>query len=243
MKREEQIASAFLKSYFGTDPNYEPLGKSHAPDFCIGATAFEVRRLNQQFFHEDGTAEGLEEVEIKLRRAIGGELAKIPLSPTVGSYFWGMNFARPLKASVSDIAREIAKEALAHYSKGAKVNRTITSGGVTVQLGVLNDSYRNAFVSGYEIDDDSDGMFGEIYLDSIQLALEEKINKTQDIKGQFSRWVLVLVDFILPETLWATELGTIIFDRGHFDSIAVINLDGSLALEWPTDSLRRSLQT
>jgi hypothetical protein len=242
MKREEQIANTFLKEYFGKLPIYEPLGKSVPPDFGIGTTAFEVRRLNQQFFSEDGTAEGLEQVEFKLMKAIRGELAKIPLSPAVGSYFGGVHYERPLNAGVGEIAREVAKEAFAHYSIGPKATKVITSHGVTVQLGPLNNSYRSAFISGYQIDEDSDGMFSEIYLDSIEVALEDKINKTQNIKAQFSNWVLVLVDFILPETLWTAEVGPITLNMGHFKSVVVINPDGTVAMEWPDSSLRSSLR-
>jgi hypothetical protein len=55
MKPEERIASEFLTKHFGKVPTYEPLGQSIPPDFSIGGTAFEVRRLNQRFFREDRT--------------------------------------------------------------------------------------------------------------------------------------------------------------------------------------------
>jgi hypothetical protein len=63
MKPEERIASEFLKKHFGRTPAYEPLGQSIPPDFSMDGTAFEVRRLNQRFLREDGTNEGLEQID------------------------------------------------------------------------------------------------------------------------------------------------------------------------------------
>jgi hypothetical protein len=180
MKREEQIASAFLKAYFAKEPTYEPVGKSVPPDFCINRTAFEIRRLNQQFVREDGSAEGLEQVEYKLKKAVQGELGKIPFSPFVGSFFWGVDFERPLGARAGRIGKEIAKEAISHYSNGPRVTKIIRSHGVAVTLIPASNPYSKAFVSGFDMDGDSGGMVSEIYLESIHLALEEKITKTKN---------------------------------------------------------------
>ena len=70
MKPEELVASEFLAKHFNRKPIYEPLGKSTAPDFCVDGTAFEVRRLNQRHIHEDGSNEGLEQVDIPLNSAL-----------------------------------------------------------------------------------------------------------------------------------------------------------------------------
>ncbi len=51
---------------------------------------------------------------------------------------------------------------------------------------------------GYTVDDDSGGMLGDIYPTSIRLALEEKIAKTKDIADKFDRWILILIDDVLP---------------------------------------------
>ena len=80
-------------------------------------------------------------------------------------------------------------------------------------------------------------MVGEIYLRSIQLALEEKIRKTSTIAEKFDRWVLVLVDSIMPGISWVEDVGPMTLDLQHFSSIAIINPDASLALEWPNASL------
>lgn len=240
MKREEKIAEAFLKGYFQEDPIYEPLRKSAPPDFCIGRTAFEVRRLNQNYVYKDGTPEGLEQVSHSLNRAVYRELGKIPLSRHGGSFFWGLDYERPLRASVSKTAKEIARKACSYYSTGSRATQTITTQGVVVELIPASNSYARAFLPGYDADGDSGGLVGEIYVSSIRLALEDKIRKTRTIAEKFDRWVLVLVDAIMPGTPWIEDVGPVTLDLKHFNSVVVINPDGSLELEWPSASLRRS---
>ena len=160
MKHEEQIAEGFLRTYFREEPTYEPLGKGAPPDFCVGRTAFEVRRLNQRYLHNNGTAEGLEQVSYSLNRAVYGELSAIPLAPHGGSFFWGLNFERPLHTRVAKIAKEIAKRASSHYSSGSREKQTIVAHGVVVTLIPASNSYRQAFLPGYEVDEDSGGWLG-----------------------------------------------------------------------------------
>ena len=101
MKREEKIAEAFLKGYFQEDPIYEPLRKSAPPDFCIGRTAFEVRRLNQNYVYKDGTPEGLEQVSHSLNRAVSiGNLVRSH-SRHGGSFFWGLELMKGRYARAS----------------------------------------------------------------------------------------------------------------------------------------------
>jgi hypothetical protein len=91
---------------------------------------------------------------------------------------------------------------------------------------------------GYTSDDDSGGMLGDIYPTSIRLALEEKITKTKDIVDRFDRWVLILVDYILPGMMEQNDLGPLNLKLGHFNSVVIINPDASLALEYPDGSLK-----
>src|SRR5260221_9403849 len=108
MKREEKIAYEFLTKHFGKEPRYEPLGKSTAPDFALASTAFEVRRLNQRYFHDDGEHEPLEEVDFRLNRAVRETLAKTPFTDEGGSFCWGLKFRRPLQSEPGKIAKRLA---------------------------------------------------------------------------------------------------------------------------------------
>lgn len=237
MKHEEKIAETFLKRYFEIDPIYEPRGKGAPPDFCIHKAAFEVRRLNENFINKDGKAEGLEKTSFSLNRAVFGELEKIPFSAETGSFYVGLKYSRPLRAKPGRIARELANKARLHYSSGSRARQTITASGVTAELIPASVAHGKAFVSGFENDGESGGLVAEIYRDNIQLALKEKITKARKLAHKFDRWVLLLVDSITPGIPWANEVGAMTLELQHFSCVAIINPDGSLAWEWPSNSL------
>lgn len=239
MKPEEKAAFNFLKSRFGVEPIYEPLGKSRPPDFAIAKAAFEVRRLNQRFFHRDGTNEGLEEVEIPLAMAIQRELSEIPFTEATGSFFWGLDFRRPLPGHVPSVARTLATQAQEYYHRGER-QRTVIGDNLRVSLELIPASKPNgkAFTPGYRADGDSGGALGTIYPASLEVALAEKISKTKAIANEFGRWGLILVDFIMgfmePDVVGSLNG----LSLGHFDSLAVIDWNGKTILELPENSLK-----
>lgn len=237
MKHEETIAREFLEKRFEMQPLYEPRGQNTPPDFSIKRIAFEVRRLNQHYIYPDGTIEGLEQVEYSLRRALFRELEKTRFSSERGSFYVLLNYARPLPVKAGEIARKLAREAHLHYSEGSTRKKTITAHGVTLQLLPATLAQGKAFVLGSDSDDDSGGFVGDIYLSNIRLALQEKIRKTRNIADKFDRWVLILVDTIIPGYSWKDDIAALKLDLEHFDSVLVINLDGSLSMEWPNRSL------
>jgi hypothetical protein len=239
MKWEEQIASEFLTRRFGKEPVYEPLGKSNPPDFSIDETAFEVRRLNQRFFRQDRANEGLEQVEIPLIRELHRELSRILFSDAGGTVFWGLKFGRPLLGKIGSIVKQLAEEAREYYEEGSGTPREITANGVTLDLFRASSSTRNAFMMGYTVDDDSGGMLGDIYPTSIRLALEEKIAKTKRIADRFDRWVLILVDNVLPGMMEPIDVGPLHLSLAHFRSLVILDpTNTSLVLEHPDGSLK-----
>jgi hypothetical protein len=238
MKPEEQIANEFLKKYFNKEPTYEPLGNSTPPDFSIDGTAFEVRRLNQRYFHEDGTNEGLEQTDIRLNLALHRELSKISFSERGGTIWWGSRFRRPLAREMRSIVNQLAAAAREYYLEGSREQREVTVGGVTLDLIPENEPHGKAMIQGYRGDNDSGGEFEDIYPTSIRLALEEKITKTKDIVDKFDRWALILVDDILPTMMEPSDLGPLDLNLGHFRSLVIINPDACLALEFPDGSLK-----
>jgi hypothetical protein len=237
MKPEEGIASEFLTKHFGKMPTYEPLGQSTPPDFSIGGTAFEVRRLNQRFFHEDGTNEGLEQIDIPLNVALRKELSRIPFSAQGGTVLWGSRFRRPL-TDMTNIVNQLARAARQYYSGASREPKEIVIGGVTLDLFPAGEPLGKAMILGYRGDEDSGGIFSDIYPTSIRLALQDKINKTKGIVDKFERWVLVLVDEILPTMMEPSDLGPLHMNLGHFRSVVIINPDASLALEYPEGFLK-----
>lgn len=238
MKIEEQIASKFLATRFGAEPTYEPLGRHLAPDFCIKRVAFEIRRLNQRYFHEDGRDEGLEQVDYRLNAVLRRELDKIAFWDDKGSFFWGLSFRRPLRSEPRKIAKQLAAAARSHYLEGSRKTATLKIDEITLDLMPATIPHGKAFAMGYVADGDSGGFLGDIYPCSIRLALEEKIVKTMDIAGQFDRWALILIDTVLPGVTSPNDIGPMDFDLQHFSSIAILNPNGSLSMEFPGNSLR-----
>lgn len=238
MKKEEQVVSEFLRKHFGKNPVYEPLGNGTPPDFSIDGTAFEVRRLNQRYMDESGANEGLEQVDIPLNVALQSELSRIPFSDKGGSIFWGSKFKRPLEGKMARIVTQLAQAAREHYEKGSRKSKEIAVGGVTLDLIPSSTSTGKAFMMGYTVDDDSGGMLGDIYPTSIRLALEEKIAKTKDIADKFDRWILILVDDVLPGIMEPNDIGPLDLHLLHFNVVVILNPDASLALEHPVGFLK-----
>jgi hypothetical protein len=239
MKREEQVVSEFLTKRFGKVPAYEPLGKCTPPDFSIDDTAFEVRRLNQRYLNDGDADEGLEQIDIPLNLALHSELSKIPSSERGGTIFWGSRFKRPLEEKIGSIVKQLGEGARQYYERGSRKPKEITVGSVTLDLFASDTSTGKAFRMGYTSDYDSGGMLGDIYPTSIRMALRDKIAKTKDITDRFSRWVLVLVDDVLPGMMEPNDVGPLNLNLEHFHSVVVVNPVGaSLALEYPYGSLK-----
>ena len=81
-------------------------------------------------------------------------------------------------------------------------------------------------------------MFGDIYPTSVRLALEDKIAKTKYIAHKFDRWVLILVDHVLPGMMEPNDVGPLDLNLNYFRSVVIINPDATLALEYPNGSLK-----
>jgi len=145
MKPEEEVASDFLKVRFSKEPRYEPLGRGKPPDFSIDGTAFEVRRLNQNFI-QNGDAEGLEEVSRPLEKSVYCELGKIPFSPNLGSFYWGLRFERPLSSRISEIGRELASRARSHYFSGLRTTQLIIAYDVELTLMPASSKVRRLYL-------------------------------------------------------------------------------------------------
>jgi hypothetical protein len=237
MKYEELVVRDFLVRRFQREPLREPLGTSTAPDFAIGKTAFEVRRLNQQYVNPDGSVEGLEKVDFSLTRALVSELDKIDFRRDTGSFFVTVSFLRPLHSKVGKIARVLAREARSYYSTGSRNQKAISTTGVRLQLVPSTVPRDQAFIVVPLSDDDSGGLIDPMYRDNIQFALKEKIDKTKEIATRYEQWVLVLVDFIMPGYSWMNDVGLIELQLGHFQCVVVVDQNGVELMQLPRRSL------
>jgi len=239
VKREEECAAKFLKTRFNAEPIYEPLGTNTAPDFAVGQIAFEVRRLNQRYVRQDGTDEPLEETDYRLNWAVYGEFRKIPFSERRGTFFWGLDFRRPLQEEPGKIARRLAELARNYYEGDSLEDLEVEMDNLSFLIFPSEHPFGVAFIPGFRGDKDSGGIFGDIYPTSIGFALAEKIRKTKAVASKFRGWGLLLVDDIGHGMLKANDLGRVDFQLGHFNTLGVINWDSSLAFEWPEGSMKK----
>jgi len=239
MKEEERSTSSFLRGCFAREPTYEPLGRCKPPDFSVRNIAFEVRRLNENFVHDDGTPEGLEQLEHRLTRAMTSELEKIPFSAQLGTFAFMLRYSRKRNPEPAKIARGLAEKARAHYLSGLRTQQRIDAYGAAADLIPLQRAYGKAFARPFNFDEEGAGIIGEIYRTNIEIAVTDKIKKTKVIAEKFEYWFLILVDFITPEIPWQPELVHFSPALEHFTGIAVISMDGALLMEYPSNSLRQ----
>lgn len=93
MNQDEKIAEKYLKKYH-KNVIFEPDGNI-PPDFliedCIGV---EVRRLNQQYYLEDGKAKGLREMAIPLQDRIEEVLSSYAVEIDGNNFWVGLRYER-----------------------------------------------------------------------------------------------------------------------------------------------------
>jgi hypothetical protein len=115
-------------------------------------------------------------------------------------------------------------------AKQSKPERKTTIDRSRWQEGMISKAPPQLPNEGY-VEKTRQGTFSDIYPTSIRLALEDKIDKTKSIADKFDRWVLVLVDEILPTMMGPSDLGPLHMNLGHFRGVVIIKPDASLALE------------
>jgi len=98
-----------------------------------------------------------------------------------GSFFWDLDFQRPLQDEPGNIARQLAKVAREYYEGNSREDKEIESGNATLAIFPSEHPLGYAFVLRTSGDNDSGGWLGEIYPPSIRLALAEKIAKTKPL--------------------------------------------------------------
>ncbi|WP_136524949.1 hypothetical protein [Geomonas ferrireducens] len=172
---------------------YEPNGKSTVPDFVIvDRIAVEVRRLNQ---NEIGSSipKGLEHAEFRLIQKFN----KILKSLEQSSGWWVLlRFKRPVpkgkqieaavRSFISSLPETPEKERL-HLSIGRNLNLEFWKKGngldKTIELGSVCDLDEGGFV------------IPEMER-NLRLCIDEKTKKISNIKSQYEKYWLILVDHL-----------------------------------------------
>jgi hypothetical protein len=194
MKPEEQIALDYLHN-ISSDVVYEPDDKI-PPDFKLNQViAVEVRRLNQNILV--GTNQrGLEQEQIKLWRVLSGVLREFD-SPIPTESFWiSLHFKRPV-GKMSSIESAARRGFLCFINGRPQTPFQISlSRNVSITITKTNRNSKRVFDFGIQVDQDSGGWVGPLYLDNINHCIEEKSRKVKPHKAKYSEWWLVLVDYL-----------------------------------------------
>jgi hypothetical protein len=73
------------------------------------------------------------------------------------------------------------------------------------------------------------------YPEDFRRLAVERFKKCENIEW-LDRWVLVLVDDVLPGMMEPSDVGALDLNLDHFRSVVIVNPDASLALEYPNGS-------
>lgn len=197
MDSSERLAEAYLKGLGLGEVVYEPDGNV-PPDFLIGGRiAVEVRRLNQNFEHEEGY-EGLETAEASIIRYV--EKLLPTFGPAIEGKGWWVfyHFWRPidLKALKSEM-----KQALAAIKKSPPDGNLVLKLRQNMELEFMPgttgvDDYFE--LGGYD-DREAGGWIGSEIIRNLNLCIAEKTRKIEPYRSRYPEWWLALPDMIGPD--------------------------------------------
>jgi hypothetical protein len=224
MDNEEKLVQNYLTNNFSKVIAYEPDGNK-SPDFILGEEiAIEVRRLNQNFFH-DNKAEGLEELNFPLFDAFRETLGSFGKQESDTSYLVGIIYKRPLD-NIHEIKEQI-KQKLQSFLQGPSLSfpsQIIVSPKVRLFIQEVKSIDKNIFRSLGGSDENSGGRIISMYIENIQYCISEKSEKVNDYIQKYKEWWLILVDTMMwdLEKYELDEIAKYITDLGNFDKIIVI---------------------
>ncbi|MDH5300225.1 MAG: hypothetical protein OEW58_02555 [Gammaproteobacteria bacterium] len=195
MDAQEKIAKDYL-AYKGYESiEFEPDGNI-PPDFLVdGTIAIEVRRLNQNYENEDGETSGLEEDRFPLYNLVNQLLDSYDQQFFGKTYFVYLWFRRPVGSG--KVVRNAVKEALDEFSKCPLDKKTKIKINSNLSLNILPaSSSKNGklYLLGGCSDRDSGGWVLSELERNILICSEEKLQKVQRYRSNYSVWWLVLIN-------------------------------------------------
>lgn len=226
MDHTETIAKQFLEELGYKDLKYEPDGNV-PPDFLLDdCTAVEVRQLNQIYFNQQGSVQGLDNANVPLWRTMK-ELLDAYQSPrqaatTIGVFY---HFSRPIPRR-KVIARELKAEldAFLAGNRDTKTRWTLPC-GIWLRYFDWKMWKGTPFRLAGNLDAERGGMIVQLLSNSIRHSLADKDAKIVNFKSKYPRWWLVLVDHVSFGTdendrRQLRETGTFVHT---FDKVFIVN--------------------
>jgi hypothetical protein len=194
MNREERVAERFLTNTTNKRPVYEPRGESTFPDFAIGTTAIEVRRLNVNY-EINGKIIGAGNSAISLKRALKREIENIVGDPKIGTMRIYVAYRRPI-GRIAKLMREARATLRSAYSENHHQYMEFPiSDNVILQCHMVPYEGR-AYVFRGIYDLDYDPNLKSTYESNIKVAIEDKEDKALACPEKYRHYWLILVDEI-----------------------------------------------
>lgn len=196
MDDSERLVKRYLTDIDRGSVVFEPDGNI-PPDFSLAGTiGVEVRRLNQNLEHPDGSIEGLEKLAIPLWQRLERLLPSIAPSSGGESWFVGIDFGRPV-GTWKPLWAQIQRELLAFKARPErKQDRIRVAGNFYLDLIRSSKDEGSFFLLGISSDDDSGGWVMAEIEKNLRLCIAEKERKIAPHRNKYSEWWLVLTDHI-----------------------------------------------
>ena len=204
MNKEEKIVHEYLKSKGFKLIKPEPDGNV-PPDFSInGKIAVEVRRLNENYF-VDGKAIGHYEEYHKLWDFMTHFLSDYKNENLQTSYGLSFGYERPIPKFAE--LKKILKTELDSFIKHPFSNEIIEiTPSLTIRLYPKQTGGNNSIHLAASHDDNGGGAVLQIYISNIKYCIEEKANKIEEFRNNYSEWWLILVDRLIYTTTISNDI-------------------------------------
>jgi len=227
MNEDEKVAEEYLKKHHD-NVIFEPDGNI-PPDFLIeNSIGVEVRRLNQQYYTQNGNARGLSETARPFRDRVEKVLSRYVVEADGASFWVGLRFERV--NGELDVSKKMIKKAIDAFQKQNEIIpfEYRMSDNVLLKFLVRGSKTNRKFQLGTQSDLDAGGWVVDICSEAIKHCIKEKEMKIKPHFSKYDRWWLLLVDhmnFMKSED--RVEIVKNIAKPVYFERIIVINYEGS----------------
>jgi len=204
MKPEEKIAEKYLIDLGYKTIDFEPRGKSTAPDFRIdGNIGIEVRRLNKHITL-NGVKEPIEKLEYQFIPRLKKLLRELDNPDLPFSIGMTIRYKRPIKLSnrlISDLKDSILNSTQDEIY-GTEIN---FNNQIAYELykghGKSDQTYK-LIIQG---DRDKGGIVQDARYEATKICIEEKSNKLNYLVDIYSELWLILIDDIFSRVDYTTK--------------------------------------
>lgn len=187
MNKAENAAYAYLKHRY-SDVVYEPDGNI-PPDFLVDRQlAVEVRTLNDSYSSEGD--------QIRITHAVSMALKEFDRPAEDQTYWVTLCLSGPL-TSLRQVKSRLRQE-LRQFLNGSRQNSHAIRLTDSVALALRKSSvpHRQTFRIANLKDNEAGAGIADLYRNNIRHCIEEKTKKVAAYRDRYSRWWLILIDYL-----------------------------------------------